>query len=72
MARGSIVPRPTKDGKVRYRVKWESRGPDGKRRHHSATKPNKKSAEAFLSEKLAEVETGSYVVVAKETVETYL
>jgi hypothetical protein len=56
MARGSITPRPTNDGKIRYRIKWESRGPDGKRKHHSATRATKKAAEALLAEKLDEVE----------------
>src|SRR4051812_1761291 len=72
MARGSITPRPTKDGKVRYRVKWESRGPDGKRLHHSATRSTKKVAEAFLAEKLNEVADGTFVQPAKETVATFL
>ncbi|HKG29551.1 MAG TPA: site-specific integrase [Thermomicrobiales bacterium] len=72
MARGSITPRPTKDGKVRYRVKWESRGPDGSRRHHSATRATKKAAEALLAEKLDEVNEGTFVVASKETVGQYL
>jgi integrase len=72
MARGSITPRPTKDGKVRYRVKWESRGPDGSRRHHSATRSTKKAAETLLSEKLAEVDDGTFVVASKETVSQFL
>ena len=48
MARGSITPRATKDGKVRYRVKWESRGPDGKRVHHSATTTKKAARSCSL------------------------
>jgi hypothetical protein len=72
MARGSIVPRPTKDGKIRYRVKWSSIGPDGKRKHHSATRANKKAAEAFLAEKLDEVEKGTFVQPTKETVAQFL
>jgi integrase len=72
MARGSITPRPTKDGKVRYRVKWESRGPDGKRKHHSETLKTKKAAEAFLAEKLDEVEKGAFVVASKESVGAFM
>ena len=72
MARGSITPRPTKDGKVRYRVKWESRGPDGKRVHHSATTTTKKAAEILLAEKLDEVNDGTFVVATKETVSQFL
>jgi integrase len=72
MARGSITPRPTKDGKVRYRVKWESRGADGSRRHHSATRATKKAAEALLAEKLDEVNEGVFVVASKETLSAYL
>jgi integrase len=72
MARGSITPRPTKDGKIRYRIKWESRGPDGERKHHSATRANKKAAEIFLSEKLGEVNDGSFVVATRDTVEAFL
>jgi integrase len=72
MARGSITPRPTKDGKVRYRVKWESRGPDGSRRHHSATTATKKAAENLLAQKLDEVNDGTFVVASRETVGQYL
>jgi integrase len=72
MASGSIRPRPTKDGKVRYRVKWESVGPDGSRRHHSATCRTKDAAEKLLVEKLGEVNDGTFVVASKETVESYL
>jgi integrase len=72
MARGSITPRPTKDGKIRYRVKWESRGPDGKRRHHSATRPTKKDAEAFLAKQLSDVESGAFVVASRESLSVFL
>ena len=65
MARGSIKPRPTNDGTLRHRVKWESR-------HHSATARTKKAAESLLAEKLREVETGAFVVASKETVGPYL
>src|SRR5215207_5997959 len=72
MARGSITPRPTKDGKVRYRVKWESRGPNGQRRHHSATATTKKAAEILLNEKLSDVDDGTFLVASKETVGQFL
>jgi integrase len=72
MARGSITPRPTRDGKVRYRIKWSSIGPDGKRKHHSETLKTKKAAEAFLAEKLDEVEKGAFVVASKETVAAFM
>ena len=62
MARGSITPRPTNDGKVRYRIKWESRGPDGSRRHHSATRGTKDAADSFLAEKLDDVHDGTFVL----------
>src|SRR5688572_10470812 len=68
MARGSITPRPMKDGKIRYRVKWESTWPDGRRRHHSATRLTKKDAEKFLACKLGEVNDGTFVVATKATV----
>ena len=72
MSRGSITPRPTKDGKVRYRIKWESRAADGSRRHHSETRANKKEAEAFLADKLKEVNDGTFVPASKETVAQFL
>ncbi len=72
MARGSVKPRPLADGTMRYRVKWESVGPDGKRRHHSATKATKKEADKFLAEKLSEVNEGSFVVPSKETVGSFM
>jgi integrase len=72
MARGSITPRPTNDGKVRYRIKWESRGPDGKRKHHSATRATKKEADQFLIEKLKEVGDGTFVQPSRETVAPFL
>ncbi|MCC7023316.1 MAG: site-specific integrase [Thermomicrobiales bacterium] len=72
MARGSVKARPMQDGTVRYRIKWESRGPDGKRRYHSATRATKKEAEAFLSSKLQEVNEGTFVIASKETVAQYL
>jgi integrase len=73
MARGSITPRPTKDGKIRYRIKWESRDPTtGKRRYYSSTKPNKKAADEFLADKLKEVNDGTFVVASKETLASYL
>ena len=61
-----------KDGKVRYRIKWESRGPDGKRVHHSATRRTKDEADKFLAEKLDEVNDGTFVVATKETVSQFL
>src|SRR4051794_28271688 len=73
MARGSITPRPSTDGKrIHYRVKWESRGADGKRRHHSKTLPTKKAAEAFLAEQLGKVADGEFVPVSKERVGAFL
>lgn len=72
MARGSITPRPTKDGKVRYRIKWSSVGPDGKRKHHSETLKTKKAADAFLAEKLDEVEKGTFIAVSKETLGAFM
>ena len=72
MARGSVKARPLKDGTVRYRVKWEDRGPDGARRHHSATRPTKKAADALLAQKLAEVDRGDFVARSKESVGAFL
>ncbi len=72
MARGSVKPRPLNDGTMRYRVKWESVGPDGKRRHHSATTATKKAAEILLAEKLREVNEGTFLVPSRETVEAFL
>jgi integrase len=72
MARGSITPRPTKDGKIRYRIKWETRGPDGKRKHHSATRRTRDEAEKYLAKRLGEVHEGTFIVPSKETVEVYL
>lgn len=72
MARGSITPRPTNDGKMRYRIKWETTGPDGKRVHHSATRRTKDEADRFLAKKLGEVNEGTFVAPSKETVESYL
>lgn len=73
MARGSITPRPSKDGKrMSYRIKWESRGPDGTRRHHSATRSTKKEAERFLAEKLGQVTDGTFVAPNKETLGHFL
>lgn len=73
MARGSVRPRPSSDGKrTVYRVKWETRGPDGKRQYHSATRHTKKEADALLTEKQKEVNDGTHVVPSKETVAVYL
>jgi integrase len=72
MARGSVVPRPTTDGKKRYRIKWESRGPDGTRVYHSATRRTKDEADRFLADKLKEVNDGTFVVASKETIGQFL
>jgi integrase len=72
MARGSVKPRPLKDGKMRYRIKWETTGPDGKRVYHSATRRTKDEAERFLAKKLGEVNDGTFVVASKETVSQFL
>ena len=72
MARGSITPRPMKDGKVRYRIKWESRDPHGKRVYHSETLATKKEAERFLADKLKEVNDGTFVQPTDETVKQFL
>lgn len=73
MARGSVKARPSTDGKrVSYRVKWETRGPDGKRKHHSATRSTKKEADALLIEKQKEVNDGAYVDSSTEPLGAYL
>src|SRR5215211_2036924 len=72
MARGSVVPRPTSDGKMRYRIKWETRSPDGKRVHHSATRRTRDEADRFLAKKLGEVNDGTFVVASKESVAKFL
>lgn len=73
MARGSIRPRPSADGKrVSYRVKWESRSADGRRQYHSATCRTKKEANALLAEKTQEVYAGTHIAPSKETVGEYL
>jgi hypothetical protein len=52
VARGTITQRPSKDGKrMSCRVRWETRGPDGKRKHHSETLHNKHEAEKLLTAK---------------------
>lgn len=50
--RGAIQKRRTADGRVRYRVRWESRGPDGERRHHSETVATRRAADELLAEKV--------------------
>lgn len=73
MARGTITPRPSKDGKrISYRVRWETRGPDGKRKHHSKTIAKKDLAEKLLTEKLQAINEGIYVDASKETLSVYL
>jgi integrase len=73
MARGSVTPRRSKDGKrVSYRIKWETRGPNGERVYHSATRATKKAADAFLVDKLKEVGDGTFVRPTNQTVETFL
>lgn len=72
MARGSVKARPLKDGTMRYRVKWESVGPDGKRRHHSATRRTLDDAQKLLVKKLGEVYDGTFVVASRETLAQFL
>lgn len=73
MARGSVRPRPSTDGKrTVYRAKWETRGPDGKRQHHSKTFRTKKEADAFLIDRQKEVNEGTFVSPSKETLAAYL
>jgi integrase len=73
VARGTIIQRPSKDGKrTSYRVRWETRGPNGKRKHHSATCRTKKEAEALLTEKQRTVNDGTYVDASKETLGAYM
>lgn len=73
MARGSVRPRPSSDGKrTVYRAKWETRGTDGKRKHHSKTFRTKKEADAFLIQRQQEVNEGTHIVASKETVAAYL
>jgi integrase len=68
-----VKPRPSTDGKRNsYRAKWETRGPDGKRKHHSKTFRTKKEADAFLIAKQKEVNDGIYVDASKETLGAYL
>lgn len=73
MARGSVRPRPSTDGKrTVYRAKWETRGPDGKRQHHSKTFRTRKEADAHLIDMQKEVNEGTFVDASKETLEAYL
>ncbi|MCA9879549.1 MAG: site-specific integrase [Thermomicrobiales bacterium] len=73
MARGSIQARPSTDGKrTNYRVRWETRGPDGQRKHHSKTFRKKKDAEDYLTDIQKEVNDGTHVTPSKETVAAYL
>jgi integrase len=73
MARGTITKRPSKDGnRISYRVRWETRGPDGKRIHHSETVHTKHEAETLLTEKQQQVNEGSYVNASKESLSDYL
>jgi integrase len=57
---------------MRYRIKWETTGPDGKRRHHSATRSTKKEAESFLVQQLTDIAAGTFVQPTKDTVATFL
>lgn len=73
MARGTITERPSKDGKrMSYRVRWETRGPDGKRKHHSKTVHKKHEAEKLLTENQQKVNEGTFVEASKEPLGTYL
>ena len=73
MARGSVKARSSKDGsRVSYRAKWETRGPDGKRKHHSKTFRTKHEADTHITAKQQQVNEGTYVDASKETLGEYL
>ena len=73
MARGSVKARPSKDGsRVSYRAKWETRGPDGKRKHHSKTFRTKHEADTHVTAKQQQVNEGTYIDASKETLGDYL
>ncbi len=67
MARDSVQARPLKEGAMRYRIKWEGVGPDGKCRRHSATRNTNQEADAFLAKQLDAVEPGTFVIASRET-----
>jgi integrase len=68
-----VRPRPSTDGKSQsYRAKWETRAPDGTRKHHSKTFRTKKEADAFLIDTQKEVNDGTYVDASKELLGSYL